>query len=186
MPVNNPNKSYFKGFEVSWQTNFWYLPGALKGLVLDLNYSMIWSETKLPYIDFKTVMDSSGSFPKPKTIPFYATRDSRMLDQPALLFNARLGWDYKGFSTRLSFQVQDQIITSVDPLHSLLDEVTGGQFRMDLTIKQNIVKGLSASLDISNLTNFVDDRYDYAKGIVFPKLSEYYGSTVQLGLRYKY
>ena len=185
MPINNPNKSYYYGFEVSWQTNFWYLPGALKGIVLDLNYSMIWSKTKLPYIDFKTVTDSSGPFPKPKTIPFYATRESRMLDQPASMFNARIGWDYKGFSSRLSFRYQGATITSVDPLRSLLDEVTGNQFLMDLSLKQKIVKGLSVSLDISNLTKFVDDRFVYAQDYIMPRAGEYYGSTIQLGLRYK-
>lgn len=186
MPVNNPNKSYFKGFEVSWQTNFAYLPGLLSGMVLDLNYSMIWSKTKLPYIDFKTVTDTTGPFPKPKTIPFYATRNSRMLDQPASLFNARVGWDHRGFSTRLSFQYQGAIITRVDPIKSLLDELTGKQFRMDLTIKQDIVKGLSVSLDVANLTKFVEDRYIYAQDHIMPRSSEYYGSTVQLGFRYKF
>jgi TonB-dependent receptor len=185
MPINNPNKSYYKGFEVSWQTNFWYLPGALKGIVLDLNYSMIWSKTKLPYIRFETVTDSSGPFPIPKTVPIYATRESRMLDQPASMFNARVGWDFKGFSTRLSFRYQGATIRSVDPLLSLLDEVTGDQFLMDLSIKQKIVKGLSVSLDISNLTRFVDDRFIYAQDHVLPRAGEYYGSTVQLGLRYK-
>ena len=185
MPINNPNKSYYKGFEVSWQTNFWYLPGVLKGIVLDLNFSMIWSKTRLPYIDFKTVTDSSGPFPKPKTIPFYATRESRMLDQPKSMFNARIGWDYKGFSSRLSFRYQGATITSVDPLRSLLDEVTGNQFLMDLSLKQKIVKGLSVSLDISNLTKFVDDRFVYAQDYIMPRAGEYYGSTIQLGLRYK-
>jgi len=109
-----------------------------------------------------------------------------MLDQPSSLFNARIGWDYKGFSTRLSFQYQGAIITKVDPIKSLLDEITNEQFRMDLTLKQNIVKGLSLSLDISNLTQFVDDRYVYAQGYKMPGSGEFYGSTVQLGLRYKY
>jgi TonB-dependent receptor len=185
MPINNPNKSYYKGFEVSWQTNFWYLPGVLKGIVLDLNYSMIWSKTKLPFIDFESVIDSSGPFPKPKTIPVYATRESKMLDQPAAMFNARIGWDYKGFSSRLSFRYQGETITRVDPLLSLLDEVTGNQFLMDLSLKQDIYKGLSVSLDITNLTGYVDDRYIHARGHVLPRAGEYYGSTFQLGLRYR-
>lgn len=186
MPINNPNKSYYRGFELSWQTNFWYLPGLLSGIVLDLNYSMIWSKTKLPYIDFKTVIDSSGFFPVPKSIPIYATRESRMLDQPSSLFNARIGWDHKGFSSRLSFRYQGATITRVDPIRSLLDEITAEQFRMDLTLKQEIIKGLSVSLDIANLTKFVDDRFVYAKEYVMPRASEYYGSTVQFGLRYKF
>jgi TonB-dependent receptor len=186
MPINNPNKSYYKGFEVSWQTNFWYLPGVLKGIVLDLNYSMIWSKTKLPYIAFKSVIDSSGPFPRPKTIPLYATRESRMLDQPKSMFNARIGWDYKGFSSRLSFRYQGATITSVDPLRSLLDEITGNQFLMDLSLKQQILKGLSVSLDIANLTKFVDDRFVYAQDHIMPRSGEYYGTTVQLGLRYKF
>jgi len=185
-PINNPNKSNYYGFELSWQSNFWYLPGMLSGLVLDLNYSMIWSSTELPYVAFEEFVDSSGFFPITTFKAVYDARESRMLDQPSQIFNARIGWDYKGFSTRLSFRYQASTITKIDPIHSLLDEVNQSMFRMDLNVRQNITQRLSVSLDIANMNNYIDDRIVDAQGQIFPKKSEYYGRNIILGVRYDF
>lgn len=185
-PVNNPNPSNYYGFELSWQSNFWYLPGALSGFVLDLNYSMLWSSTELPFVAFVESVDSSGFFPITTYKAVYDSRESRMLDQPSMLFNARIGWDFKGFSSRLSFRYQASTITSIDPLHSLLDEENKAMFRMDLNLKQKITPRLAVSLDIANLNNYIDDRVVDALGSIFPKRSEYYGMNVILGLRYDF
>ena len=109
-----------------------------------------------------------------------------MLDQPSQIFNARIGWDYKGFSTRLSFRYQASTITSVDPIHSLLDEYNKSMFRMDLNLRQNITPRLAVSLDIANLNNYIDDREVDALGQIFPRNSEYYGMNVILGIRYDF
>lgn len=185
-PVNNPNTSKYYGLELSWQSNFWYLPGLLSGLVLDLNYSLIYSSTELPYVAFAEYVDTSGFFPITKYKAVYDSRESRMLDQPSHLFNARIGWDYKGFSTRLSFRYQGSTITRVDPIHSLLDEVNQSMFRMDLNVRQHITPRLSVSLDIANLNNYIDDRVVDALGQIFPRNSEYYGMNVILGVRYDF
>ncbi len=185
-PVNNPNKSTFYGFELSWQSNFWYLPGLLSGLVLDLNYSMIWSSTQLPYVGFQEFVDTTGFFPITTFKAVYETRESRMLDQPSQLFNARIGWDYKGFSTRLSFRYQASTITRIDPIHSLLDEVNQSMFRIDLNVRQKLTPRLAVSLDIANLNNYIDDRVVDALGQIFPRSSEYYGMNVILGVRYDF
>ena len=185
-PINNPNNSSYYGLELSWQSNFWYLPGLLSGLVLDLNYTMIWSSTELPYMGFVQGIDSSGFFPITVYQAVYETRESRMLDQPANIFNARIGWDYKGFSTRLSFRYQGSTITSIDPLHSLLDEVNNAMFRIDLNARQQITERLAVSLDIANLNNYIDDRIVDALGQTFPRRSEYYGMNIILGVRYDF
>ena len=109
-----------------------------------------------------------------------------MLDQPANIFNARIGWDYKGFSTRLSFRYQGSTITRVDPLHSLLDEFNKSLFRIDLNVRQKITQRLAVSLDIANLNNYIDDRVVDALGSIYPRRSEYYGVNVVLGVRYDF
>lgn len=185
-PINNPNNSTYYGLELSWQSNFWYLPGLLSGLVLDLNYTMVWSSTELPYMGFVQGIDSSGFFPITVYQAVYETRESRMLDQPANIFNARIGWDYKGFSTRVSFRYQGSTITSIDPLHSLLDEENNALFRIDLNAKQQITERLAVSLDIANLNNYIDDRIVNATGQAFPRRSEYYGMNIILGVRYDF
>ena len=185
-PVNNPNKTTYYGFELSWQTNFWYLPSLLSGLVLDLNYSMLWSHTELPYVAFVESIDTSGFFPITVYKAVYDVRESRMLDQPAQIFNAKIGWDFKGFSSRLSFRYQASTITRIDPIHSLLDEVNKSLFRIDLNVRQNITRRLAVSLDIANLNNYIDDRVIDALGRTFPKRSEYYGMNITLGVRYDF
>src|SRR5690606_5028022 len=42
--VNNPYEGRITGFEVDWQTNFWYLPRPLNSLVLNVNYTRLSSE----------------------------------------------------------------------------------------------------------------------------------------------
>ncbi|MFN2396920.1 MAG: TonB-dependent receptor domain-containing protein, partial [Bacteroidales bacterium] len=87
-PVNNPNKAELGGIELSWQTNFWYLKSPiLRGIVLNLNYSRIWSETKYPYLEIITTY-SDDFIPVVTNTPYYRTRTGKMLDQPTTLYNA--------------------------------------------------------------------------------------------------
>ncbi len=47
--INLDATSYVRGFELDWQTNFWYLPSFLRGFVLNINYTHISSETSYPF-----------------------------------------------------------------------------------------------------------------------------------------
>lgn len=186
MPINNPNRAYFRGFEIGLQTHFWYLPGVLSGLVADVNFSKIWSETSYPYIGFVAGVDSSGFFPRPINIPVYRTRSGRMIDQPATLVNVRIGWDYHSFSSRLSFRYQGETNAAIDPLHSLLDRRTDALFRVDLQLKQKLMDNLSITVDLANINKSIDDSHLQAQQHVLPTSSEFYGLTSQFGLRYEY
>lgn len=185
-PFNAPNKAYVSGIEVSLQTNFWYLPGLLSGLVAEVNFSKIWSNTRNPYLEFTEGVDTTGFFPKPITIPVYQTRKEKMNSQPGIIYNARLGWDYKGFSSRLSFRYQQENVTATDPLHNFTKRFRDDKFRIDLQIKQQITKGLSAFISCANLNEAIDDSYLEADKYSFPTSSEFYGFTAQFGLNYKF
>ena len=52
--INLEAQSYVKGFEVDWQTNFWYLPSFLRGLVLNINYTEIQSHRHFENYQFWT------------------------------------------------------------------------------------------------------------------------------------
>lgn len=189
MPINNPNPAEYAGFELSWQTNLWYLPGIWSGLVLDLNYTMLWSQTKLPYFDWVEVVDSSFFFPITKEEAKYAITDNtRMVDQPNILFNAKVGWDYKGFSSRVSFRYQASTITGQDARYHLTDSYNKNMFRIDLNIKQQITPKLSLSLDGTNLTNYIDDRVinNYVGDRDFAQQEQMYGMGIRLGIRYEF
>ncbi len=183
-PVNNPNDATFVGFEVSWQTNFWYLPGLLSGLVLDLNYTFIRSETTYPYLDIYTTFTDDFPVPKKITNVDYATRKGVMLDQPNSIYNALIGWDYKGFSTRLSLRYQGESLQGLNPVSTNQDRFKKAHFRMDFMAKQSITKRISVQLDIQNLTNALDEYYMSASGYNLPNQIEYYGLTSRLSLRY--
>ncbi|MEN8202535.1 MAG: TonB-dependent receptor [Bacteroidota bacterium] len=186
MPVNNPNTTYFRGLEFSLQTNFWYLPGLLKGFVLDLNYSRIWSTTHYPFIQVGEEWDYSGVIPIPKRVLSLKHREGRMIDQPKDIYNASIGWDYKGFSSRLSFRYQGETMSVVDPKFDLRDAYTGDLFRMDLSLKQQITDRLSVHADFANMNRHIDDAFLKAAGYQLPTNSEYYGYTIQFGIRYNY
>jgi TonB-dependent receptor len=188
-PINNPNLAKLGGIELSWQTNFWYLNSPiLRGIVLNLNYSRIWSQTEYPYLEVITTYTDDFPIPKVINTPYYRTRTGRMLDQPTSLFNASLGWDYKGFSSRISLRSQVETLQAIDPVEDLKDEISGQIIGLDLSLKQEIHKGLYLSLDVINLTQYIDESYYRAQSslgsIDMPKNAETYGLTAQLGLRY--
>lgn len=189
MPFNNPNRAEYAGFEVSWQTNLWYLPGLWRGIVLDLNYSMFWSRTKLPYFDYITVIDSSGFIPIESSEAVYAeTGWEKMTNQPNILFNAKLGWDYKGFSSRISFRYQPESITRIDADYGLQNEYLTAMYRVDVNIKQQITPRLSVSFDGINLTNHFDNKRveNVVGGRDYNRYRQIFGSELRLGVRYEF
>jgi TonB-dependent receptor len=184
IPVNLDDPAYIEGIEMDWQTNFWFLPGLLKGIVLDLNGSVIWSQAKLPYFTNVNVPDPTVPVTHVRKYGQYNIRNSRLIDQPELMFNARLGYDYKGFSSRISFRYQDQTVQSIDAVNNVMDRIGGAQYFLDFTMKMKIYKGLSAQFDWNNITNYIDE--NFVNHGNYPGHAEYYGSTIQLGLRYQY
>jgi TonB-dependent receptor len=54
IPMNDPADAYLRGIELSWQTHFWYLPGLLSGIVLELNASFMSSNEEYPYFFVKS------------------------------------------------------------------------------------------------------------------------------------
>lgn len=186
MDFNNPNKAFYKGAELSWQANFWYLPGVLKGVVLDLNYTIIRSETRYPYFQTITEWDTTGIIPKPVKHYYYRTRKGKMVDQPNSIYNIRIGYDFKGFSSRLSFRYQGETLSNLDAMYKLKDSYTADMFRIDATVKQSINKHFQIYADFQNINRYVDDKYLDYKGSLLSTNSEYYGFSCQFGLVYKF
>ncbi len=188
MPVNNPYKAFFSGFEISSQNNFWYLPGLLSGFVLDLNYSMIWTNTKYPYFN-----EITTGFPTFTTIREFYAKEGQMLDSPNLLFNARLGWDYKGFSARISYRYQGATPSSRDEQYDIMNLTTGLQNMLDFTANQKVTDKLSVSLNLANITSLLEEQYYLSNGINSPEkdykstaYGNFYGFTGQFGLKYEF
>ncbi|MDA3891375.1 MAG: TonB-dependent receptor [Salinivirgaceae bacterium] len=181
--INLDATSTVKGIELDWQTNFWYLPSFLKGIVLNVNYTHIKSETAYPY----QTSVKQGTGPFAKTIFVDSTRIGRMPDQPDDIFNLTLGYDIGGFSARLSYVYTDNVLSSVNRTYKELDSYTDAYKRWDFTAYQKLPwldGGMQLYLNVNNITNTPDRSFTSE----LQKLSsvQYFGRTVDLGLRYSF
>ena len=80
----------------------------------------------------------------------------RLIDQPNDIINLSLGYDYKGFSGRLSMLYTGDVFMSTD-FWPELRQTTDAYQRYDLSMKQKLpVEGLELYLNISNLGEAVD------------------------------
>ncbi len=177
---NNKDLSYVRGIELDWQTNFWYLPSFLKGIVLNINYTKLISRTKYPLTKYTS---------KVITTPPFLIKEAhdnsywgRMQLQPDDIVNISLGYDYKGFSSRLSMFYQgDNFISS-----SFYEEehiYTDSYLRWDLSLKQKLPwQNIQLYCNIVNLTQTIDR--DFILGNKKDNKLQYYGSNVQVGLRW--
>lgn len=179
---NNESLSYVKGIELDWQTNFWYLPSFLKGIVLNINYTKIFSKTKYPLTKYVNEVISNPPYiiKNEVDISYWA----RMQQQPDDILNISLGYDYKGFSCRVSMFYQgDNFITSKfnEEEHILTDSFS----RWDLSVKQRLPwQNIQLYFNFVNINEGLDR--DFIRGNGKTSRLEYYGSTLQLGLRWNY
>jgi TonB-dependent receptor len=176
-PVNNAYVTTVKGFEVEWQTHFTYLPGLLSGLVLNLNYARIFSNTRYP----RTILERE-SVPPFRTTSVDTFRVGRMLNQPAHVANLSVGYDRGGFSGRISMLYQQSSLASVGEFPEE-DSFTDTYIRWDAMLQQKIGRHLSLFFNLNNLGNRPDLSF---LGVGFPTAQEYYGWTTDIGIRYRY
>ncbi|MCG8699053.1 MAG: carboxypeptidase-like regulatory domain-containing protein [Bacteroidales bacterium] len=176
--MNNPEISYVKGIELEYQSNFYFLPGLLKGLVLNANYTLFDSEAKYP--DTKAELDFQ-TFQWTYTDTFFV---SRFLDQARHIFNVMIGFDYKDFSIRGSFKYTDDVFSKNHNTPNLRNN-TDARYDIDLTAKQDIPKiGLTV---FCNLTNLLRSRYaEINNSTGYPAKESYGGLSAELGLRYRF
>jgi TonB-dependent receptor len=184
--VNNPGDANYKGIELDWQTHFWYLPSFLNGLVFSINYTNISSEMeKLFYYDSVTTMPNPN--PPPRILRVHemidSSRTTRLPDQPKHILNATLGYDYRGFSARLSFLFQTDRVTYVAS-QAESDNFSADYARWDLTLQQKIMDNFQIYANFTNLNNRPDK--NYIGNSAQPTYIEYYGFTMDVGLRYKF
>jgi TonB-dependent receptor len=193
--LNNPNLGYIRGIELSWQTNFWYLPQPLNSLVLNVNYTKSASN-----INYRIIRNIPITVPDPdnprKTITYYTTIDTvyngRLVQQADDVINVALGVDYKGFSGRMSFNMRGNVLNSVG-VRPEETSYTGNIYRWDFTVKQDLpLEGLSLSLNGINIfhngiESFRKFRLTKDSEVTENLVSVLYPPTIyQLNLRYAF
>jgi TonB-dependent receptor len=178
--INNPDKANYKGFELEWQTHFWYLPSFLNGLVLNINYTNISSEVEkwVPKIVQDSLIRRIPPIWSYKVVD--SSRVQRMPDQPRHILNITLGYDYEGFSARLSFLYQTDRVSYISSQPEL-DAYTGEYHRWDLTLQQKLDLGLQLFANLTNLNEMIDQSFI---GKTNPRYQEYYGFSLDVGLRF--
>ena len=112
----------------------------------------------------------------------------RLLDQPNKIINLSLGYDYKGFSGRLSMLYKDDVFMNTN-FWPELREITDKYRRWDLSMKQEIpMNGLEIFLNVSNLTDAIDVNRFRGKNSSGNDLKseQHYGKTIDVGFRYSF
>lgn len=174
--VNNPYRIKDYGIECDWQTHFWYLPRPFDGLVLNVNYTHVFSKAQYPYTDTRregrvlTYVDTSFT--------------DRLLYQPNNIVNLSLGFDYEGFSIRVSMVAQADIFAGPSYWPQLRTTTTAHK-RWDLSAKQNLPWfGLQLYGDLNNINGAND--INVIQGSGFPQSEQSYGLTADIGLRWQF
>ncbi|MBI9070218.1 MAG: TonB-dependent receptor [Melioribacteraceae bacterium] len=183
--TNNPNDAINYGFELEWQSNFWYLPGLLSGLVVNVNYTRNKSEAKYLRTEIETHAEFDENYRLiTYLIPHDTTYTSRMISQPDHLLNVTLGYDIKGFSFRWAMRYSSGIFKSNDWYEALRGYSTVF-VRYDLSLRQQLpVDGLEMFLNVNNLTNEIEK--DVINHRDYTRYKEDYGRSANLGIRYQF
>jgi TonB-dependent receptor len=184
--LNNPHEVILKGWEFDYQARFWYLPRALSGFVFNANYTLTQSDVKYPLTFIEQEIDWSTFTVIKSNID--TTYTDRLLDQPNEIINLSIGYDYKGFSGRLSMLYNDDVFMST-AFWPELRQQTDAYRRWDLSMKQKLpVDGLEIFLNASNLTETNDVNRYRGETLNGDNLSteQYYGKTIDFGFRYSF
>jgi TonB-dependent receptor len=175
--VNNPIDIDVWGIETDWQTHFWYLPAPFSGMVFNINYTHIFSEASYPRSVLNNFYDDDGILHQTVSDTFYTTR---LLNQPNDILNLSLGYDYRGFSARISMLYQDNIFKRPD--FWMQQRVNSDKStRFDLSVKQTLPwYGIQVYFNLNNFTSEKD--VDINQKNSFPASEQHYDMTADIGI----
>jgi hypothetical protein len=184
--INTPYDSYVKGIEADFQTRFWYLPAPFNGVVLTINYTHIHSESTYPFTFIRTIANPNftpgSGLPRTISELVDSSRIDRLINQPNDVVNTSIGYDYKGFSGRVSFIFQGNSVTGIGN-YSETDGFTKNYYRVDASVRQMLPwAGLQLFLDIKNINNANNISAQQTIGGFTSENN--YGLVANLGIRY--
>jgi TonB-dependent receptor len=178
-PVNADLSSWVYGGEIELQANFAMLPSPFDGIVFYANFSLMKSKTYFPFFAIG---------PRSTKPPFQASiidtvREGNMPNQADKIGNISFGYEKGGFSGRISLVFQGKSLAIVGT-RAELDGYSDQFYRLDISVQQKIINGFSIFLNANNLTNVPDRSYLGVER--FPTSEDYYGWTLDLGIKYKF
>lgn len=178
----NSAESSVYGMEVDLQSSLNFLPKPFNGLVLNVNYSRLFSQTEVFFLTSETRL----VIPVPpifETIFTNSSREVNMPSQPPHVFRLSIGYDYKKFSARVSGAFQGTKANGYSS-NKDFDTFTLAFWRWDASAKQRIGKNWSVFLNLNNFSNQQD--ITFTREEMYRNTTETYGFTATLGLQFKW
>ena len=174
LPTNTEGGE-LKGFEISYQQPFSFLPGFFSHFGVILNYTGV--ESEITYFAPPVIV---GGVPLPQTT---VKNDLTGLSKSA--YNATLYWENEIFGARLSAAYRDDYLTTVPGRNNNDVEGTIETMNVDFSATWTVMPALDITLEALNLTDEFQDQY---VGQAADRLSYYHhqGRQFLLGARYKF
>ena len=138
---NSPKPTHIWGFEIEHMANFRFLPGLFKNFVLNYNLTFLRSE------EWKFDLNRIGS----TTETLLVGKKQKMDNILEFFANVVLGYDMNGFSFRISYFYQGANPITRD--YYKLQIVKNNLSRLDISVKQHVLKNISVILNLNNITN---------------------------------
>jgi TonB-dependent receptor len=191
-PRNNPAVTFINGLEFEGQTSLKWAPQPFTGIVFSGNLTFMKSESSyqstlfksVPNPDFGKINPITGTIDRRRNvmINYDTAYVDRLIKQPSFLANASLGYDYKGFSARISFSYQADVLNEPQRRSDGADkEVTLAFSRWDLQLKQRVHKRVNLLFSMTNIFNCPDRAEREVTG--YYTMVEYYGMGANLGVK---
>ncbi len=178
--VNSPESKVY-GFELELQTNLVFLPKPFSGIVLNANYARLYSETEVFFLTSETRL----IIPIPPVFETTYTNSSRQVNMPSQaphVLRLSVGYDWKGFSARVSGAYQGQRVQNYS-VNKDFDTFISDFWRWDASCKQRFGDHWSVFLNLNNIANQQD--VSFTRNPSFLNTIENYGFTASMGLQYK-
>lgn len=180
-PRNLESPTQVRGVEVDFQSNLTWLPGLLRGVVVNANASRIFSDSEIQRLRAETTVGPPPFF-IPTTVFSTTAEPVRLLDQPDWIANVSLGYDLGRFSGRSSVLYQRGNITEYGSSARTLS-LFDTYLRLDAQASYKVVPSTTLFLQLNNLTDRPDRSFASTGRLLSDE--EVYGRSFALGLRFR-
>lgn len=160
-PVNGKDAT-LSGFEFSWQQQLTFLPGALNGLGIYLNYTSITSEAK-----------------------YYDRESTTLPGQANNIYNFALSYEKSGFTGRLSVNFHGKYIDEVGDDEDE-DIWYNSNTQIDFSAIYNLMSNIALYADLININNSPLEYYQGDPDNNLPIQRELYSFGARFGIKYDF
>ena len=182
---NSPHAKVY-GLEIDLQTSLKFLRAPFNGVVINANFTRLFSEsTKYWFTTHDTTYRdpvTGGIITESTVIP--EQRSINMPGQVPYIFNLSVGYDYKGFSGRISGVFQGTYLRI--PGTQEVQDIDSWKFwRWDASLSQKINKYFKVYLNFTNFNNQREESY-INMDTNSPYRIQEYGMIIFLGVQAKF